>query len=112
MYEIQNSGEALYFYGTPKTDAENIMGELWVPLQQFGFGCTLKHELGEYVLLVAPEKKAKEKTWLNLVLFIATFFTTMICGAWMFGVDLKNEPSAAFPGFTFYPCDNGSSRFP
>lgn len=74
VYEVQNSGEALYFYGTPRTNTENVTGELWEPLQHFGFGCTLKYELGEYVLLVFPEKKAKEKNWINLVLFIATFF--------------------------------------
>jgi len=102
VYEVQNSGgRALYFYGTPRTNAENVTGELWEPLQQFGLGCTLKYELGEYVLLVFPEKKAKEKTWLNLVLFIATVFTTMICGAWMFGVDLENEPLQLFRGLPF-----------
>jgi len=101
VYEIQNSGEALYFYGTPKIDAENVTGELWTPFQQFGFGCTLKYELGEYILQVAPEEKIKEKTWVNLVLFIATFFTTMICGALMFGVDLINEPLQLFRGLPF-----------
>ena len=82
VYEIQNSGETLYFYGTPRVDAETLTGELWEPLQHFGFECVLKYELGEYILLVSPEKKAKEKIWLNLVLFITTFFTTMVCGAW------------------------------
>lgn len=101
VYEIQNSGDALYLYGTPKTDAANITGELWEPLQQFGFGCTLKYELGEYVLLVFPEKKKKEKTWVNLVLFIATFFTTMVCGAWMSGADLENGPFQLFRGLSF-----------
>jgi membrane-associated protease RseP (regulator of RpoE activity) len=101
VYEIQNSGEVLHFYGTPRNDAENITGELWEPLYHFGFGCTLKHELGEYVLLVFPKKKAKEKTWLNLLLFIATFFTTMICGALMLGVNLKDEPSQLLRGLPF-----------
>jgi membrane-associated protease RseP (regulator of RpoE activity) len=101
VYEIQNSGKVLYFYGTPRNDAENITGELWEPLQHFGFGCTLKHELGEHVLLVFPKKKAKEKTWLNLLLFIATFFTTMICGALMLGVDLKDGPSQLLRGLPF-----------
>jgi membrane-associated protease RseP (regulator of RpoE activity) len=101
VYEIQNSGEALYFYGTPKNDEETVTEELWAPFQQFGFGCTLKHELGEYVLLVAPEKQTKEKIWVNLVLFIATFFTTMISGALMFGVDLINEPMQVFRGLSF-----------
>jgi membrane-associated protease RseP (regulator of RpoE activity) len=101
VYEIQNSGEALYFYGTPIIDSENVDGELWAPFHKFGFRSILKHELGEYFLLVTPEKKAKEKTWINLVLFIATFFTTMICGAWMFGVDLGNEPMQLFRGLPF-----------
>lgn len=101
VYEIQSSGEAFYFYGTPKIDAENITAELWEPLQNFGFGSSLKHELGEYILLVAPEKKAKEKTWLNFVLFIATFFSTMICGALMFGVDVVNEPLKMYKGLSF-----------
>ncbi len=101
VYEIQNSGDALYFYGTPKIGAENVEGELWLPFHQFGFRCTLKYELGEHFLLVAPEKKEKERIWINLVLFIATFFTTMICGAGMFGVDLGNEPLQLFRGLPF-----------
>ncbi|AYK15398.1 MAG: site-2 protease family protein [Methanosarcina flavescens] len=101
VYEIQNSGETLYFYGTPRVDAETLTGELWEPLQHFGFECVLKYELGEYILLVSPEKKAKEKIWLNLVLFITTFFTTMVCGAWMFGVNLEEEPFQLFQGLSF-----------
>lgn len=101
VYEIQKSGEILYFFGTPKADAENIMGELWAPLEQQGLGITLRYELGEHVLIVAPVKKAKEKVWVNLVLFIATVFTTMICGAWMFGVDLWSDPLQVFQGLPF-----------
>jgi membrane-associated protease RseP (regulator of RpoE activity) len=101
VYEIQSSGEALYFYGTPKTDPENLMNELWIPLQHFGFECTLKYELGEHVLVISPKKRQKEKTWVNFVLFIATFFTTMAYGALMFGVDLKNEPWQLFQGLPF-----------
>lgn len=61
VYEIQKSGEVLYFFGTPKIDAENVMGELWSPLEQKGLGVTLKYELGEHILIVAPVKKIKEK---------------------------------------------------
>lgn len=101
IYEVQSSGDALYFYGTPKIGAENVEGELWLPFHQFGFRCTLKYELGEHFLLVAPEKKEKERIWINLVLFIATFFTTMICGAELFGVDIVNEPLQLFSGLPF-----------
>ncbi len=101
VYEVQSSGNVLYFYGNPKTDVDNVEGELWLPFHQFGFGCTLKYELGEYFLLVAPEKKEREKVWVNLVLFIATFFTTMICGAELFGVDITNEPLQLLKGLPF-----------
>lgn len=101
VYEIQKSGEILYFFGTPKVDTENVMGELWAPLEQRGLGGILKYELGEHVLIVAPVKKAEEKIWVNFALFIATVFTTMICGAWMFGVDLSNEPMQVFQGLPF-----------
>ncbi|WP_243685215.1 hypothetical protein [Methanosarcina barkeri] len=112
VYEVQNSGEALYFYGTPRTNTENVTGELWEPLQHFGFGCTLKYELGEYVLLVFPEKKAKEKNWINLVLFIATFFYNH----GLRSLDVRSRPRnrslPAYPRLTIYPCDNDSSWFP
>lgn len=101
VYEIQKSGEVLYFFGTPKKDVENIMGELWVPLEQRGLGGILKYELGEHVLIVSPVRKEQEKIWVNLVLFIATVFTTMICGAWMFGVNFWNEPLQVFQGLPF-----------
>ncbi len=38
VYEIQKYGEALYFYGIPKIDNENIEGELWAQFHHFGFG--------------------------------------------------------------------------
>lgn len=101
VYEIQNSGEALFFYGTPKTDAEHITQELWGPLQQRELEFSLKYELGEHVLVIAPAKTAREKPWVNLGLLIATIFTTMISGAVMFGVDLANEPMEFVRGFPF-----------
>ena len=101
VYEIQSSGNAIYFYGTPKIDVENVEGELWLPSHQFGFRCNLKYELGEHFLLVAPEKKERERIWINLFLFITTFFTTMICGAGFFGVDIGNDPLQLFRGLPF-----------
>ncbi len=101
VYEIQKFGEVLYFYGIPKIDDERIEGELWKQFHHFGFRCNLKYELGEYFLLAAPEKKTTENIWIILVLFIATFFTTMICGAWLFGLDPLNEPLQLFKGLPF-----------
>jgi membrane-associated protease RseP (regulator of RpoE activity) len=101
VYEIQKYGEVLYFYGIPKIDTANIEGELWAQFYHFGFRCNLKYELGEYFLLAAPEEKTTENIWIILVLFIATFFTTMICGAWLFGVDPLNEPLQLFKGLPF-----------
>lgn len=101
VYEIQNSGEALYFYGNPKIEAENVIAELWAPFQEFELSGSLKHELGEYVLIISPEKRRKERVWINFALFIATFFTTMICGAWMLGADLQKDTMQVFKGLPF-----------
>lgn len=101
VYEVQASGNSLYFYGTPKTDAREVETELWMPFHQFGFMCTLKYELGEHFLLVVPEKKENEKVWINLILFITTVFTTMICGAGLFGVDTISDPSQLLIGLPF-----------
>ncbi len=101
VYEIQNSGEALFFFGTPKTDAEHITQELWTPLQQWKLEFSLKYELGEHVLIIGPAKSVREKPWVNFALLAATIFTTMISGAVMFGVDLANEPMGFVRGFPF-----------
>jgi membrane-associated protease RseP (regulator of RpoE activity) len=101
VYEIQNFGKTLYFYGTPKTNAEHIIRELWQPFQKLGLEFTLKYELGEHVLTVFPAKEVRNKTWLNLALLGTTIFTTMISGAMMFGVDLVNEPMQVFRGLPF-----------
>lgn len=101
VYEIQNSGEALYFFGTPKTDSERIVWELWDPLHKRKLEFALKYELGEHFLVVSPEKAVREKNWVNLALLLATIFTTMVSGAVMFGVDLVNEPMQFVRGFPF-----------
>jgi membrane-associated protease RseP (regulator of RpoE activity) len=101
IYEIQNSGDTLYFYGTPKINTGDVIGELLIPFQEFELAGSLKHEFGEYILTVTPEKKPKEKIWVNFFLFVATFFTTMLCGAWMFGVNLNSDPSQLIKGLPF-----------
>ena len=101
VYEIQKYGEVLYLYGIPKIDYENIEGELWAQFHHFGFQCNLKYELGEYFLLVAPQEITTENIWIILVLLIVTFFTTMVCGAWLFGVDTLKEPLQLFKGLPF-----------
>ena len=101
VYEIQNVGEVLYFYGTPKKNAEHIIRTLWYPFKSLGLEFTLKYELGEHVLTVSSAKEVKEKTWLNFVLLGTTIFTTMLSGALMFGVDLASEPLQVFRGLPF-----------
>jgi hypothetical protein len=101
VYDTQKYGEIFYFYGIPKIDTELIEVALWAQFHHFGFRCNLKYELGEYFLLAVPEEKTTENIWIILALFIATFFTTMICGAWLLGVDPLNEPLQLFKGLPF-----------
>lgn len=101
IYEIQNSRDSLFFYGTPKSSPEEVSNLLWEPFERLGLQFVLRYELGEYVLFVTPAKKTKEKTWINLALFAATVFTTMLAGATLFGVDLRLDPLQFTRGYPF-----------
>ena len=101
VYEIQSSGDSLFFYGSPKSSQEEITNLLWEPFERLGLQFVLRYELGEHVLYVVPAKKTKERPWVNLALFAATVFTTMLAGATMFGVDLRLAPLQFTRGYPF-----------
>lgn len=101
VYEIQNDGETLYFFGIPKVGTEQIVQQLADPVMQLDLQFSLKYELGEHVIQISPVKVVKERVWLNLTLLIATVFTTMVSGAVMFGVDLTKDPLQFVQGYPF-----------
>ncbi|MGP8321367.1 MAG: site-2 protease family protein [Methanosarcinaceae archaeon] len=101
IYDAVENNGTLFFYGTPKKDTNVIFQKLWVPFAERGYQFALKYELGEHILIASPFVEKRERVWINVVLAIATIFTTMIAGAGMFGVDLASTPSQFTKGLPF-----------
>ncbi len=101
LYEIQQHEGKIYFFGLPKKDIKLIYEELWTVFAEKGFDFSVRYELGEHVLIASPFVPAKERRWINVVLLIATFFTTMLVGSLLYGAKPESNPSDVLKGIPF-----------
>ncbi len=101
IYDIQQQDGNIYFFGTPREDIRLVYQKLWNTFLEKGYQFTIKHELGEYILIATPFKPVSERRWINMVLAIATFITTMVMGSLMFGADPFTNPSDVLKGIPF-----------
>ena len=92
IYDIQQDDGNIYFFGIPKEDIRIIYEKLGQVLAAKGYQFTFRYELGEHVLIASPFKPAVERRWINVVLAIATFITTMVMGSLLFGADPISNP--------------------
>lgn len=100
-YEVGYSDGDIYFYGVPLTDKRSIHNALWGKFAAKGYRFAFTSELGEDVLIASPIHEVPERIWVNVVLAIATVFTTMFAGAAMFGVDIFSNPADFVKGLPF-----------
>ena len=61
----------------------------------------MKYDLGENILIASPISPAKERRWINVVLAVATIFTTMIWGSLLFGANPIDDPYDILKGLPF-----------
>ncbi|VVB85107.1 Peptidase family M50 [uncultured archaeon] len=101
IYEIRQHDGNIYFYGLPKKDIRTIYRELWAVFAKNGFEFQAGYELGENVLVASPFRKVKERRWINVVLLLATFFTTMLVGSYLYGANPEIAPSDILKGIPF-----------
>ncbi|HJH32058.1 MAG TPA: site-2 protease family protein [Methanosarcinaceae archaeon] len=101
IYDAVENNGSLFFYGIPNEDSNVIFQKLWTPFAEKGYQFTIKYELGEHILVASPFVEKRERVWINVVLALATVFTTMLVGAEMFGVDLASAPSQIIQGLPF-----------
>lgn len=101
IYDIEQDKDTIFFFGTPKEDANAINQKLGAVFYEKGYQFAVKYELGEHVLIASPFKKTREKIWINIVLALATFITTMIMGSFLFGADPIAVPSDVLKGLPF-----------
>ena len=101
VYEMSYEAGSLYFYGIPRADAKTIQKDLWTVFSQKGYQFSMGSQMGEDVIIASPAVEVKERYWLNGLLAILTFFTTMVAGAGMFGVDVVSDPVNVVKGLPF-----------
>lgn len=101
IYDIQRQDDTIYFFGIPRDDIRTIYQKLWAVFYEKGYQFSVKYELGEHILIASPYKPARERRWINVVMAIATFFTTMIMGSFLFGADPVSNPSDVTKGIPF-----------
>ncbi len=101
IYDIEQDKDTIFFFGIPKEDTAVVYQKLGAVFFEKGYQFAVKYELGEHVLIVSPFKKTREKIWINVVLALATFITTMIMGSFLFGADPIAVPSDVLKGIPF-----------
>jgi membrane-associated protease RseP (regulator of RpoE activity) len=101
VYEVNYHAGAVYFYGMSRVSRKIIQESLTVQFASRGYNLAIESKLGEEVIAAVPFKQGKDRVWINAVLAIATFFTTMFAGASMFGADVIADPISAFEGLPF-----------
>src|SRR5659263_145451 len=81
IYDIQHADGNIFFFGVPKEDIKVIFDTLFPFFSEKGYQFTIKYDLGEHILIASPFTPQKERRWINVVLAIATIFTTMVVGS-------------------------------
>lgn len=101
IYDIQQEDDTIYFFGIPKEDIKSIYQKLWTAFAEKGYQFSIKYELGEHILVASPFTPPSERRWINAVLAIATFITTMVMGSFLFGADPISNPFDVLKGIPF-----------
>ncbi len=101
IYEYALEDGSYFFYGNPIDDPKDVIRRLWVPISSMGYDIRMVYELGEYVLVISPVTRKKDRIWINVVLAAITVFTTMFFGSVFFGVDPFSNPTATLKGLPF-----------
>ncbi len=101
VYDIQQDDSNIYFFGVPKEEIKETYQKLWTVFIEKGYQLSIKYDLGEHVLIASPFKPAAERVWINVLLLLATFLTTMVMGSFLFGADPLSNPADALRGIPF-----------
>ncbi|RZB33165.1 MAG: hypothetical protein AEth_00084 [Candidatus Argoarchaeum ethanivorans] len=102
VYDYTYGEDAVVLHGTPLVDEKELQKELYNLFITKGFQTEFKYHLGEYVIVIRKRvEEKKERVWINILLAVATFFTTMIMGATMFGVNPTAQPHLIYKGLPF-----------
>ncbi|MCX6665469.1 MAG: site-2 protease family protein [Euryarchaeota archaeon] len=110
FYDMKfNADTAIFFCRIDEFSREDAFDSLRVSLSEKGYIPMLRYEKGEHIIYVLKKPKIKKKpVWINIVLFIATVFSTTLAGSlqWV-GIDNVDwmkifSPFYLWDGFIFF----------
>ena len=104
IYEAKTEGDELVYYGDPRAHPERVMQELWPVFRQAGYEPQLTTRYGEYVLVAKPVSIGIDGIpWTNIILLLATVFSTLFVGAWWWypAIDPFANPASIVQAWPF-----------
>jgi len=113
VYEIRRDGDRVLYIGEPTVPGSRLEKELWPLFRERGYEVSLQRgykgkeaiplSRGEYVLVAEPWSIGVDGIpWTNVVLFVATVFSTLFAGAFFwYQVPLTQEPWRALEAWPF-----------
>ncbi len=110
VYDVKSGPDvAIFFCRIDEMILEEKFDSLRQSLSEKGYIPMLRYEHGEHVIYVIKKPKIKKKPiWINILLLIATVFTTTLAGSFqwvgIYGADLAEmlSPQYILDGFIFF----------
>jgi len=99
-FKVQPNVVAFFCRVDPETLDEDF-DSLRISLLEKGYIPMIRYEQGEHIIYVMPKPKARIRSkWLNIALFLATVFTTILAGSMLFATEQE------FNWFYIFRLDN------
>ncbi|WP_193570692.1 site-2 protease family protein [Halorubellus sp. JP-L1] len=95
-YETRVENDEVRYYGEPLGVPETVVRDIWQVFHEHGYEVELTVEAGRYVLVATEQSYGIDGIpWKNVLLFLATVFTTLFVGAQWYLVDPVADPVTA-----------------
>lgn len=93
VYEVRQDGDQLVYYGEPRVGQETLMERVWPAFRERGYEVSLTRRHGEHVLVAEPISMGIDGVpWSNVLLLLATIFSTLYAGAAWYHIDVAANP--------------------
>ncbi|WP_135534787.1 MULTISPECIES: site-2 protease family protein [Halostella] len=102
VYEVRTDGDQLLYYGDPLVPPEQLMEHIWPRFRADGYEVRLTRRTGEYVLVAEPVDVGVDGIpWTNVILAVATVFSTLFAGTVWYGYDPIANPETLLGAWPF-----------
>lgn len=107
VYGVRRDGERLLYFGEPLVETEEVESAVWQTFREAGYEVRLRRQAGPreevgHVLIAEPTKVGIDGIpWTNIVLFVATLFSTLYVGSLWYYIDISGDPLAMVGAWPF-----------